>query len=240
MRIEGIPNGTEDERGSSCGGKWRDRGTRLFGERDGEGDGGYAHGVGRMYLREESRWLLKGDGMGTSSRSLASRSRRLPLAMATSRRHWATSGRVDSLRDNLRLEARSATVSLSNVAELRSLRTAAFSRSAHSDRLTNSKASGTSSTPGKGSVGLRADRASGLKEASDSGGSSDAVVSLKRSKEAATFLPIARFGFDFSLASVRGDEADEADSSELETEGVRNKGLADFEDADFDEGKLLN
>ena len=124
--------------------------------------------------------------------------------------------------------------------ELRSLRTAAFSRSAHSDRLTNSKASGTSSTPGKGSVALRADTASGRKERSDSGGSSNAVVSLKRSKEAATFLPIAGLGFDFSLGSLGGEDGDEADPSELETEGVRNTGLADFEDADFEEEKLLN
>jgi len=69
---------------------------------------------------------------------------------------------------------------------LRSRRMAAFSLSAHSERLTNSKASGTSST--KVSV-LRAETVSALEEDSDLGDSS--AVSLKRSNEAATLRPMA-------------------------------------------------
>jgi len=88
------------------------------------------------------------------------------------------------MREALRCSSRRA---LSKVA-LRSRRMAAFSLSAHSERLTNSKASGTSSTVSKASV-LRAETVSALEEDSDLGDSS--AVSLKRSKEAATLRPMA-------------------------------------------------
>ena len=149
-----------------------------------------------------------------------SRSRRLPRAIATSLRHWATSGGEDPMREALRCWR----TDLSKVA-LRSRRIAAFSLSAHSERLTNSKASGTSSTV---SV-LRAETVSALREESGLGNSS--AVSLKRSKDAATLRPIAGLqlwvGGVISSPSVGVEEAD-AESSDPERLGVRSRDLADF------------
>jgi hypothetical protein len=116
---------------------------------------------------------------------------------------------------------------LSKVA-LRWRRIAAFSLSAHSERLTNSKASGTSSTVSKVSV-LRAETVSALEEESDLGNSS--AVSLKRSRDAATLRPMAGLqlweGGVMSSPSV-GVEEEAAESSEPERLGVRRRDLADF------------
>jgi hypothetical protein len=104
---------------------------------------------------------------------------------------------------------------------LRSRRMAAFSLSAHSERLTNSKASGTCSAASKGPV-PRAEIVSALDEDSDRGNSS--AVSLKRSKETATLRPMAGLWDGGSMSSV-GVEVEE---SEPETLGVRRRDLADF------------
>ena len=93
------------------------------------------------------------------------------------------------MKEPLRSRIWSATLPLSSEVALRSLWMAAFSLSAHSERLRNSKASGMCSTTGSKGSGLRAEPTSVLDKGSDRGRSS--AVSLNLSREAATLRPIA-------------------------------------------------
>ncbi len=229
--------GSGQEASVTCRGKE----IRLLGEREGEGDGGYARERGRMYMGVDSCKLLIVDS-GISERKSVSpvisspaRSRLLPRLRTRSRRHCATSGMGCSRSENVMsagcwsLLMLSLVFTRSKVVILLSRLTAALSRSGHSDRFTNSNASATSSTSRKGST-LRVPRASlRLDEGSPTACSSEAPdVSLNSWRVAATFRPMPDPGCAGSVSPSVGVEDDEEAESELDMLEFREMGRIAF------------
>ena len=233
------------------------------GRRGTEGDGGTRDSWWKVAAEETEdsdpgeAETTSASGTDSSTQTLRSRGRPRPSSSrpaSTAARHWTRSLRTVSRRDNVRSfrfrksgsrelgtdEILSRVLTRSNPVVLLSLRMAAASRSGQSDRLTNSNWAWPTWSTDAPTRRLEVDDSGrGRSKASTSLFSWDGLgaVSLKRSKDAATFRPMpaaevdgtARSGLEEEDAEERGDGV-RRDKARRAVTGETVRKMSDFFD----------